>query len=205
VFLQRWLSVVRPHVRRVVAGRNGAAVREHEETQAEKIPWVESGRRRMFGIRRLRRLPLPWGLHRALRMVRSLDRDDPDAKPWTPAVLPVHLVVLGDVAMCAVPAEFTTVAARRVCEGVAADLARIGVRQAVLAGYANAYAGYVTTPQEYEVQDYEGASTHFGKWTLPAYQTELARLCEVVLGTRQPADDLRPPTFDPAELPAFPV
>jgi neutral ceramidase len=205
VFLQNWLAAARPHVRRWVAGRDAAAVREHEETQAEKIPWVETGRRRLLGIRHLRRIPLPWRMTAALRMVRSLDRDDPDAKPWTPAVLPVHLVVLGDVAMCAVPAEFTTIAARRLCEQVVGDLAGIGVTAAVLAGYANAYAGYVTTPQEYALQDYEGASTHFGKWTLPAYQTEFARLCEVLLGTRKPADDLRPPTFDATELEAFPA
>jgi neutral ceramidase len=205
VFLQKWIARARPHLRRLVSGRNAHAVREHAETQAEKITWVETGRRRMLGIRRLRRLPLPWGMNGPLRMVRSLDRDDPDAKPWTPNVLPVQLVVIGDLAMCVVPAEFTTIAARRLCTQVAGDLGEIGVTQAVLAGYANGYAGYVTTPQEYEVQDYEGASTHFGKWTLPAYQTEFARLTEAVLGTRALVDDLRPPSFQPDELEAFPA
>jgi neutral ceramidase len=35
-------------------------------------------------------------------------------------------------------------------------------------GYANAYGHYVTTPEEYDAQMYEGASTLFGRWQLPA-------------------------------------
>lgn len=33
----------------------------------------------------------------------------------------------------------------------------------VVAGPANTYAHYVTTPEEYDVQRYEGASTIFGR------------------------------------------
>lgn len=33
----------------------------------------------------------------------------------------------------------------------------------VIAGPANTYAHYVTTPEEYDVQRYEGASTLFGR------------------------------------------
>ena len=40
----------------------------------------------------------------------------------------------------------------------------------VLAGYSNGYAGYITTPEEYMVQQYEGGHTLHGRWTLPAYQ-----------------------------------
>ncbi len=198
LFLQKWIAAVRPHWRRLLRHQS----REHEETQAEKISWVETGRRRLLGIRRLRRIPLPWRAHPALRMMRSMDEDGPDAKPWTPQVLPVHLVVIGDLALCAVPAEFTTTSGRRLTASVADALGTIGVERAVLAGYANAYSGYVTTPHEYEVQDYEGASTHFGKWTLPAYQTEFTKLAEVLTGKRPalPASELMPPRFTDSEL-----
>ena len=40
----------------------------------------------------------------------------------------------------------------------------------VVAGLSNAYAGYVTTKEEYDMQHYEGGSTHFGPWTLTAFQ-----------------------------------
>lgn len=89
--------------------------------------------------------------------------------PWTPEVLPLSIVRLGQVAIVAAPAELTIMSGRRVRDTVQAALGD-SVRHVVLAGYANAYSGYVTTPEEYEAQHYEGASTHFGKWTLPAYQ-----------------------------------
>jgi neutral ceramidase len=111
--------------------------------------------------------------------------------------------VIGDVAICALPAELTTVAGRRTCDGVTKALASAGVRRSVLAGYANAYAGYVTTPEEYALQDYEGASTHFGQWTLPAYQTELARLAARLRGEIvRPRADVRPPEFTAKDLEA---
>jgi len=43
-------------------------------------------------------------------------------------------------------------------------------------GYANDYAGYVTTPEEYTRQRYEGGHTMFGRWQLPACQQEFARV-----------------------------
>ncbi len=89
--------------------------------------------------------------------------------PWTPEVLPLSILRLGQVAIVAAPAELTIMSGRRVRDTVQAALGD-SVRHVVLAGYSNAYAGYVTTPEEYEAQHYEGASTHFGKWTLPAYQ-----------------------------------
>ncbi|MEE7589078.1 neutral/alkaline non-lysosomal ceramidase C-terminal domain-containing protein, partial [Klebsiella pneumoniae] len=36
--------------------------------------------------------------------------------------------------------------------------------------YANAYASYVTTREEYAAQEYEGGSTLYGPWTQAAYQ-----------------------------------
>jgi neutral ceramidase len=169
-----------------------------DRSQAEKIAWVESGRRRILGIERLRRIPLPWQLHTALRLVRELDRDD--AKPWTPNVLPVQLFVVGELAIAAVPGEFTTVAGMRLRESVRRALA---LKHVVLSGYSNAYAGYVTTPEEYAVQDYEGASTHFGKWTLPAWQTEFDKIARRLLsGNPRARFEPRPHAFSDAELAA---
>lgn len=195
-FLQRWAARARPLLRRDAA---------RTQAQGEKITLVESGRRRMLGIAKLRRLPLPPLVRgralRALELVRALDRRDPAAPPWTPNVLPVQIFVLGAVAIVAVPGEFTTVAGRRVRRTVGHVLAPMGVTHVVLSGYSNAYAGYVTTPEEYELQDYEGASTHFGKWTLPAWQTELDRLARRLLGRELPERvEPRPPVFSAAEL-----
>jgi len=95
--------------------------------------------------------------------------------PWSPEVLPVSVMRIGQLAIVAAPAEFTIMAGRRVRDTVRAALGD-SVKYIVFAGYANAYSGYVTTPEEYDAQHYEGASTHFGKWTLGAYQQSFYEL-----------------------------
>jgi len=99
--------------------------------------------------------------------------------PWTPEVLPVSIVRIGQLAIVAAPGEFTIMSGRRVRDTVKAALGD-SVRHIVFAGYANAYSGYVTTPEEYDAQHYEGASTHFGRWTLPAYQQTFHELASAL-------------------------
>lgn len=112
--------------------------------------------------------------------------------PWTPELLPIQLVKVGQLHLVAVPAEFTIVAGYRLRKTVADEL-RVPVQDVVLSGYSNSYHGYVTTPEEYDLQHYEGGSTHFGKWTLPAYQQEFAALAASLRdGRPAPADDGAP-------------
>jgi neutral ceramidase len=100
--------------------------------------------------------------------------------PWSPEVLPLQLVTVGNVALVAVPFELTTMAGRRLRETVRARLAPAGVTEVVIAGLSNAYAGYVATREEYAKQEYEGASTHFGPWTLAALQQEFDGLARAL-------------------------
>jgi hypothetical protein len=89
--------------------------------------------------------------------------------PWTPKILPLQVCRIGALVIAGVPAEPTTVAGRRLSRVLAAQLE--GVEHLVVNGCANAYTSYVTTREEYRLQRYEGASTHFGPHTLGAYQT----------------------------------
>jgi len=193
--LQKWIARARAF------GRPDAA---RDASQAEKIGWVLTAKRTVLGLSatdRIPALPLPGRAREAMRMFRALANDRAADNPWTPQVLPIHLAIVGDVALVAVPHELTTVAGKRLCETVATATADLGVRHAILVGYANAYAGYVTTPEEYELQDYEGASTHFGKWTLPAYQTVFTQLA-ATLGGAAPQWRARPAVFAAADLAA---
>ena len=113
--------------------------------------------------------------HAPKEVLLPVQTQDLTPYPWTPEVLPLQILKLGQLYLVAVPAEFTIVSGLRARRTVAAELGT-SPDQVVLAGYANAYAGYVTTPEEYDQQDYEGGATHFGRFTLPAYQQELARL-----------------------------
>ena len=76
-------------------------------------------------------------------------------------------------------AEFTTMAGRRTRTALGKELG-VDPRYVVIAGYANDYANYVTTREEYESQQYEGASTLFGPWTEAGYRQEFVRLASAM-------------------------
>lgn len=100
--------------------------------------------------------------------------------PWTPEVLPIQLVRVGSLAIAAVPFECTTMCGRRIRKTILSELAGQGVTDVVIGGLANAYAGYVATRQEYALQHYEGASTHFGPWTLAALRSQFSLLARAM-------------------------
>ncbi len=106
---------------------------------------------------------------------------------FTQQKLPLQIVTIGQLALLAVPFECTTMAGRYLKKSVEEPLALIGIDQFQIAGYANAYAGYVTTPNEYNAQHYEGASTHFGPNTLNACQQKFNKLARG-LATGEPVD-----------------
>ncbi|KAL9712181.1 hypothetical protein Ac2012v2_005258 [Leucoagaricus gongylophorus] len=92
---------------------------------------------------------------------------------WSPNTVDAQMLRVGNLVMLIMPGELTTMAGRRIREALRAKLISSGVLGAeayvVIAGPANTYAHYVTTPEEYAAQRYEGASTIFGQWTLDAY------------------------------------
>ncbi|WP_309111077.1 neutral/alkaline ceramidase [Saccharothrix sp.] len=93
----------------------------------------------------------------------------------TPDVLPLQIVKIGQLHLVAVPGEVTIVAGLRIRRSVAAELG-VPLEHVLIQGYANDYSQYVTTPEEYDLQQYEGGSTLFGRNTTPAYQQEFGKL-----------------------------
>jgi neutral ceramidase len=106
--------------------------------------------------------------------------------PAQEQVLPVGLVRIGQLVLVVGPAEFTTMAGRRIRAAVAQELG-IAPQYVVVAGYANDYSGYVTTHEEYESQQYEGGHTLYGPWTEAGYRQEFVRLART-LRTGQPVE-----------------
>jgi neutral ceramidase len=122
-------------------------------------------------------------------------------RPWVPQVLPAQILLLGPLAIVGIPAEPTTVSGRRMRSAVTSALAKVGVERVVVNGYANAYAAYVTTEEEYQRQHYEAASTLFGRWTLAAWCTELRRLArDIADGCVRPTLGDEPLRFRDHEL-----
>ncbi len=124
--------------------------------------------------------PELWEEHYPKPVLFATSKGDP--YPWTPEVLPVQIIKIGQLTIASVSAEFTSMAGRRVKSLLqqAIDNEASEENVVVLAGLSNAYSGYVATPEEYDAQHYEGASTHFGKWTLPAYLQGFHQLAEAM-------------------------
>ncbi|MCO5567925.1 hypothetical protein L7F22_021621 [Adiantum nelumboides] len=101
---------------------------------------------------------------------------------WAPSILPIQILRVGQLVILSVPAEFTTMAGRRLRNSVKETLIAESEGEfnedtvVVIAGLTNAYSQYVTTYEEYEIQRYEGASTLYGPHTLSAYIQEFKKL-----------------------------
>ena len=107
----------------------------------------------------------------------------------------VTVARIGQLVILALPTEVTTMAGRRLRTAVMSQLDD-WAQHIVLAGYANGYAGYVTTPEEYLIQHYEGGHTLHGRWTLPAYEQIASQLANsintgAVIDANTPYDDWR--------------
>jgi hypothetical protein len=123
-------------------------------------------------------ITLPVGITK-LKRWRGLAELEPVAAPMVPHVIPLQLVKIGDCCLAALPNEFSTVAGYRLKAKIKAVLGA-AVQHVALAGYSNDYAFYVTTPEEYDVQNYEAASTLYGPHTLAAMLQETSKLATVL-------------------------
>jgi neutral ceramidase len=114
---------------------------------------------------------------------KDLKRQGPymRSNPLVQEVVPVQLFIIGELCIVGLPAEITTHAGDQLVEVVRQALAERGVKRVVIASYANAYVGYVTTYEEYQAQTYEGGHTLFGEWELGAFQTEFRRMARAML------------------------
>jgi neutral ceramidase len=113
---------------------------------------------------------------------------------WTQGILPLQMFRIGQLFIAATPVEVTTMSGRRLRASITAALTSAGVANpiVVLASPSNAYSHYVTTPEEYIFQRYEGASTLFGPWTLPAYQQEYTKLAVLLAKGQKAPVPVRP-------------
>jgi neutral ceramidase len=153
------------------------------EGMTERNPMVDGLIEKTF------KLPPPSDELRACQLPKAILLAPGATKPYPSQAQIASITVarIGQLVIVAGPAEFTTMAGRRIRETVAAAMGD-SVKHVVLAGYANGYMGYVTTKEEYDTQQYEGGHTLFGPWTQAAYQQEFARLA-TSLSTGNPVAD----------------
>ncbi len=104
----------------------------------------------------------PRGPHGEKRIIGGLDAAHsrlvaPDER--FPSILPVHVLRIGDTAAVGLPFEVTVEAGRRVSAAAAGAL---GIDDCWVSSLVGDHCDYLTTPEEYTAQFYEGASTLFG-------------------------------------------
>src|SRR4051794_33308108 len=80
-----------------------------------------------------------------------------------PTAVPLLAIRIGDSVIVTVPGEATSEVGVRIRAAVSKAVAGSGIANVVVSGLANEYIQYFTTPEEYEMQHYEGGSTLYGK------------------------------------------
>ncbi len=175
-------------------------IRLKYSTQKPKHIFVETGEKKVLGTTQVMSLIIPGWIDKSIGYFKRIHRQGGvHEHTWTQHVLPLSIVRIGSLSLVNIPAEPTTMAGKRIKD----ELSEILGGQVVLSPYSLAYCGYLTTPQEYEAQCYEGGHTVFGKWTLPAFQQNLVRLAkELTVAKNQRVLDksLQPPQFTKYEL-----
>ena len=119
---------------------------------------------------------------------------------WTPNVVDVQLLRVGQLIIVVSPGEATTMAGRRWKEALhtaasAASITGSEEPMVVLGGPANSYTHYIATEEEYGIQRYEGASTLYGPHTLNAHINLTTRYLPYLhsYNTAQPERGPQPP------------
>jgi neutral ceramidase len=104
-----------------------------------------------------------------------------------PHAVPLTALRVGSRMIVSVPGEATAETGRRIRAAVQAAVVGHGITRAVISGLANEYLQYVTTPEEYDQQHYEGGSTIYGRLSEPFFRQQLSGLARrLVLGQAAP-------------------
>ena len=113
-----------------------------------------------------------------------------------PRVLPMQVLRIGHTLITGLPFEITVETGRRIEGAIASAIEGSGVTEVIVSSVANEYVGYASTPEEYELQFYEGGHTIYGPKTQPFLAAHAARLATEVLAATMLQDVLVERRFD---------
>jgi len=113
---------------------------------------------------------------------------------WHPKIVDIQMLKIGQFIIAAVPGEFTTMSGRRLKDQLAQSARDAGIPdpKVVIAGLSNVYTHYITTPEEYTAQRYEGGSTIYGPNTFTAYLQHYTALVSAMVKGEQDTVDPGP-------------
>lgn len=128
--------------------------------------------------------PEPWMLYAQAPKAELFPLGILPPRPWIEQTLPIQLIRIGDLVLAGLPAEITVVSGLRI-RRIVADALKVPLENVLLQAYSNGFSQYVTTPEEYAAQQYEGGATLFGRWTLCAYMQEFDKLARALARGRR--------------------
>ncbi|MEZ5022802.1 MAG: neutral/alkaline non-lysosomal ceramidase N-terminal domain-containing protein [Chitinophagales bacterium] len=175
------------------------------KAQGVKNIALESVTHRIFMAKHARKFLIPGWIDETIGNIKHFDVQGAyELKPWTPQILPLQIIRLGNIAICGFPFEITTIAGKRLQKTLEdALIGKNGYEHVILCPYSNAYSGYITTTEEYQEQMYEAGHCVFGQWTLNAVQQTFHSLAsQMLLHVEQIklSHDILPPDFTEEEL-----
>lgn len=120
--------------------------------------------------------------------------------PWAPAIIPFQLFRIGNILIAAVPGEITTMSGKRLHSAIEKASTGCGVERIIISSYSNAYMGYITTAEEYELQAYEGGHNLYGGGTLSAVIDSYEKIVKKMKGDFCEIENISPLRFPKDEV-----
>jgi len=117
-----------------------------------------------------------------------------EPKDSFPNTVMFQLLRVNDTVILPLPFEVTVESGRRMAARVQRELESAGdnrIEHVWVAGNANGYFGYTTTPEEYSRQNYEGGHTLYGRYSTPYLTGQLGLLARDLM-TRGQVQELMP-------------
>ena len=125
-----------------------------------------------------------------------------DEHSMYPKIVPLQIVIIGNVAIAGVSGEPGNIAGQRIERTILSHLQHRGVERVIVNGYANENTGYIFTPEEYEHQftPQQCGFMLYGRWTSPAFRYNFEKLAKAMLLFGDDRENLldrtiQPPTF----------
>lgn len=176
------------------------------KAQGVKPIMLETGRNLILGARP-KNFILPDFADELIKNIKHFDRIGVlDQTPLSPQVLPIQALRIGVIVIVGIPFEITTIASKRLVQTILDKVKSHGIQEVILAPYANAYNGYITTTEEYQLQMYEGGHCVFGQWSLNALQEKCAKAVTELMkpaAERQSLREAEPDVYSEDYIEAF--
>ncbi|MCP4123117.1 MAG: hypothetical protein GY751_15295 [Bacteroidetes bacterium] len=118
-----------------------------------------------------------------LELARDKEIGVHDEHSIYPMVMPLQVMILGNVAIVGVSGEPGNIVGQRIERTVQEILKDRGVKRVIVNGYSNENTGYIFTPEEYEHQyvPQQCGFVLYGKWTSPVVRYNFEKMARAML------------------------